>query len=288
MMFQQDGRPETGVNANLKKHLSSKTVEELKKELDTIFEKEERTGEPADPTLVAAYCSAMEAMTEDQPTRTPNEFEASWATFTKNHPDLFPKEKTRSRDRGRQLRRGIELVILAATVLVLSAAAFQWPDHMVTWGKELLHITPAEPSCGVMALPEPNADGYSTLAEAVADLGTGEAKAPAWIPEGFTINTIVVQQSATYNVAIAKYVADNLEIMIRTTYYFNQKNMPDWVYEKNDGKRVTYTYNQIDHFFIENFDRLQAIWKNGNYLYSISGNVTREEMERMVNSIYGG
>lgn len=289
MMFQQDGRPGTGANANLKEHLGSKTMDELKKELEAIFEKEERTGEMADPQLVAAYCAAMEQMAAEDPTQLPGNFEESWATFVKNHPDLFPTEKTKTRNASGQVRRVAELIILAAAVLVLSAAAFQWPDHIITWGKELFHMAPAEKSSGVMELPEPNADGYSSLAQAVADLGPEEVGTPTWIPEGFVIDSIIFQEAQAYTSVTALYITDDLKLMVRITYYFDQSDMPDWMYEKNeDREQEVYIKNGVEHLLTKNFDRLQVTWKNGNYLYNISGLVTEAEIKRMVNSIYGG
>lgn len=286
-MFQQDGGSWVEAGANLKEHLSSKTAEELNAELDSIFEKEAREGIKADPKLVNEYFIAIEKKTQEQQTQVPGSFEESWATFTKNHPDLFPKEKAKPRNHTIRLHRVVEAIVLAATILVLSAAAFQWPDHVITWGKELLHISPA-PS-GNMELPEPNADGYSTLAEAANDLGPGEISVPSWIPDTFSLDNIVVQDASSYKVVTAIYIADEGRVMIRVAYYYEVEKMPDFTYEKTTSeKQKKYTRSGIEHFFVENFDRYQATWKNGNYLYSISGNISEKELERMVNSIYGG
>ena len=61
-MFQQDGRPKTGADAKFKEHLHQKSAQELRAELDMIFEEEARTGVNADPALVAEYFTAIESI----------------------------------------------------------------------------------------------------------------------------------------------------------------------------------------------------------------------------------
>lgn len=289
-MFQQGDRSGNGADANFKKHLGSQSIEELKKDLDKLFEEEERVGIQADPEIVAAYYAAIEEREHNEQTQVPGNFERSWAIFTQNHPDLFPKPKERSRNRGMYVRRVIEVTVLLAAVLVLSAAAFHWPDYVMTWGKELLHISPVEMPSGVMELSEPNEDGYSTLAEAAADLGPDEVNVPTWVPEAYTIRTISVQRLESYNVAMAVYATDTMEIVTRVFYYFDQADMPDWGYEDNGEKEkgTRYKYGDQEYTIVANFDRTQAMWKAGNCLYSISGKISVKEMERMVNSTCGG
>lgn len=289
-MFQQGDRSGNGADANFKKHLGSQSIEELKKDLDKLFEEEERVGIQADPEIVAAYYAAIEEREHNEQTQVPGNFERSWAIFTQNHPDLFPKPKERSRNWGMYVRRVIEVTVLLAAVLVLSAAAFHWPDYVMTWGKELLHISPVEMPSGVMELSEPNIDGYFTLAEAAADLGSDEVSVPSWIPEIYSIKTIVFQKASAYNRATAIYVADTSELVVRVAYYFDQTDMPDWLYEDNGekGEDTQYEYKGQKYTIVSNFGRVQATWKSGNCLYSISGNVSVKEMERMVNSTYGG
>lgn len=284
-MFQQNGKP--GANANFKKHLRSKSEDELKAELDAIFEKEEKTGIKIEPSLVTEYLSAIEEKEHnDQKTQPPGNFEESWAIFTKNHPDLFPKEKQSPQNRGTQARRFLEVVVLAAAILALSATAFDWPDYVVNWGKGLLHISPV--ISGTMELPEPNVDGYISLEAAVADICGEDVEIPRWIPERFAIKTLAVQTTIHLSIITAIYESADSDLMIRISYYENLSEVPNLSFEEDENSQTTYKTNQIEHFIVNNFDRLQALWKKKNCLYSISGDVSMEEMERMVNSIYGG
>ena len=286
-MFQQGDDPNTA-HAEAS-HPGPKSARALRAELDEIFAKEARTGVKADPERVAAYVAAIEDAEADQHSAAPSQedFEKTWTHFTENHPDLFPPTKTKPRKRGRRILHFVEAAALIAVVLVVTAAACGWQDYIVEWGRELLRITPA-PS-GVMALAEPNTDGYSTLAEAVAGAGMEDARAPAWIPARFSIKDLTVQELNLYTAAIGIYTTDESELIIRIARYMEASDMPDFAFEKNDTeKHDEVTKDGTTYYYTENYKTLRVTWKNGKCLYSISGEVSREELDRMVNSFYGG
>lgn len=288
-MFQQGGDPDRShAEAKSEKHLSAKTAEELHAELDEIFEKEARTGIQTDPELVAEYVSALEDRGGEgaPPAQTNDDFERAWARFTDDHPELFPPARAKSRSWGRRAYRFAAAAALAVTVLAATAAAFHWPDYIVEWGRELLRIAPA-PS-GVMELAEPNADGYSTLAEAVAGAGMDEARVPTWIPSRFAIKDLTLQEPPTYKVATAVYMTDKSELIIRVSCYFEIEDIPDFNFETNNDEQDEVTRDGVTYYYTENYETLRVTWEEGKCLYSISGEVTREEMDRMVNSFYGG
>lgn len=288
-MLQQDGksRVEADTRANLEEHLNAKTVEELKKELDMMFEREESEGIEADPKVVLEYYEAIEKKGQNKQTQYPGSFEESWATFTKNHPDLFPKEERKPRAPRFQLRHIIEAAVLAAILLAVSAAATDWPDYFVTWGKGILNI---EPAMGVMELSEPSVDGYISLEEAVIDICGEGTSVPKWIPEKCIIKSIIVQRILDRTMITAIYESEEQQIAVRVTYYQDKAELSNIALEETeeDENATIYSKNGIDHLFISNFDRLHAVWKNGNCLYNISGVTSVGDLERMVNSSYGG
>lgn len=288
-MFQQNGNHETNAGAKSKEHLSSKSVQELKAELDEIFEKEENAGVKADPELIAEYLAAIEAMESDKcsQARSHDDFEKSWNHFTKNHPDLFPPQKTKTRSWSKQILRFAEVAAIIAALLIVSVATTKWPDHIVEWGKELLRISP--PSSGVMELVEPNTDGYSTLAEAVTGVGMTDAHTPTWIPARFTIKDLAIQELSLHTMVAGVYTTDGSDLAIRITRYSKVEDVPNFNFEKNDDERQDeVTTDGITYYYTENFGNLRVTWKDGKCLYSISGEVTRKEIDRMVNSFYGG
>lgn len=288
-MFQQNGNHEVHAGANFKKHLSSMSVKELKAELDAIFEREESAGVKADPELIAEYITAIEELETDKCSQAQSyeEFEKTWSNFTKNHPDLFPPPETKPQKRSMHIGRFVEAAVLAATLLVVSVTAFSWPDHIVHWGKELLGISP--PPSGVLELVEPNTDGYSTLAEAATGVGLEDVKTPTWIPARFSMKDIAIQELASYTMVTAVYASDESEFVIRISYYPDTASMPNFGFEKNDDdKQEEVKKDGITYWITENFDVLRVTWKDGNCLYSTLGMISRDEMDQVVNSFYGG
>lgn len=286
-MFQQGDDPNMA-HAEAS-HPGPESARALRAELDEIFAKEARTGVKADPERVAAYVAAIEDAEADQHSAAPSQedFEKTWTHFTENHPDLFPPTKTKPRKRGRRILHFLEAAALIAVVLVVTAAACGWQDYIVEWGRELLRITPA-PS-GVMALAEPNTDGYSTLAEAVAGTGMEDAHIPTWIPTRFSIQDLAIRELNLYTAVTSVYAANGSDLVIRIARYAEIGDMPDLGLEKNndDTQEKVFT-NGITYLYTENFETLRVTWKDGNFLYSILGKVSNEEMDRIVNSFYGG
>lgn len=286
-MFQQGG--EANMAHAEASHPGPKSARALRAELDEIFAKEARTGVKADPERVAAYVAAIEDAEADQHSaaQPQEDFEKTWTHFTENHPDLFPPTKTKTRKWGRRILHFVEAAALIAVVLVVTAAACGWQDYFLEWGRELLRITPT-PS-GVMALAEPNTDGYSTLAEAVAGAGMEDARIPTWIPARFAIKDLAIQELNLYTAVTGIYVTDESDLVIRIARYTEIGDMPDLVLEKNndDTQEKVFT-NGITYLYSENFETLRITWKDGNFLYNILGKVSNEEMDRIVNSFYGG
>ncbi len=285
-MFQQDGRPKTGADAKFKEHLHQKSAQELRAELDMIFEEEARTGVNADPALVAEYFTAIETIEPDDNVQIPGDFETSWAIFQKNHPELFPKKETKTRKRTLQPFRLVEAAVLVGVLLVFSASAFRWPDYLVRWGQGKLHLIPTS---GVMELAEPNEEGFTSMEDALAAIGADDLSIPTWIPEELEIQTISVQVTPAFSQAVALYTAEDSNVVLRISHYHDEGDMPDASFEMNEGEDPSvYIKNEVEHILIHNFEQLQAIWISGNDYCSISGNISTKEMKRMIDSIYGG
>jgi hypothetical protein len=58
------------------------------------------------------------------------------------------------------------------------------------------------------------------------------------------------------------------------------------VYERNDEDVYIFHRNGIDHYIMTNMDLVIAVWRSHNFEYSLSGNITEEEVMKIINSIY--
>ena len=58
------------------------------------------------------------------------------------------------------------------------------------------------------------------------------------------------------------------------------------MYEKNeDSGDVQYTSSGMPYYVMENLERTVVVWKDETAEYSLSGFLTQDELERMMNSI---
>lgn len=58
--------------------------------------------------------------------------------------------------------------------------------------------------------------------------------------------------------------------------------------EHSEGYVTTYESAGIDYFIFENYDLLKAVWINENYECYISGELTMDEIQSMIDSIGKG
>ena len=56
--------------------------------------------------------------------------------------------------------------------------------------------------------------------------------------------------------------------------------------EKDENMVETYTVGNIEHYLMEDLGRQKAIWYNNGWECRISGDITRDELTAMIDSIY--
>lgn len=281
----------TAEYAQLKRRLRGLAREEILEELSEKFEEEELTGEPVDPRLVLAYTDILDELHTQEPGEN-RQIELTWTGFKRNHPELFSEKASRTaqthrRPRSAQIARVLEVAVIAAALLIVTATAFRWPDYLVAWGNELFSISPVRTESGVMELETLNDSDYLSLGDAVQAYSL-ERVAPTWIPREFALANVRIQEFGSVTNIIALYSGDNADdIVIRISSYEVEADMPDLNIEKDQQQnREVYIVDDISHQISQNYDRLQASWKNGRCICSITGNITETQLKEMVNSIY--
>lgn len=266
--------------ANLREHLQHRTADDLRAELDHIFAEEANSGIKIQQEVVDEYLKAI-ARGEAKGS-IDGDFQTSWETFAQNHPALF--EKTQPKKRRRiPARYLIEAAAVICVLLVSSAAAFpaQW-NAVVSWGKDILNIAP--PPSGAMENTE--LAEFPSLASAVESLGIDTNTLPTWIPQQFSIEKVAVQETVSYDRAAALYSGGNKStVTIRVTHYYDAAKMPDFSLEIDDNGENTYIKDGTTYYLSENLGVLQTKWVQGDCAYSIVGNLSYDELQKIIDSI---
>ena len=179
--------------------------------------------------------------------------------------------------------------VLAATVAVFvivifgsvtaKALGFDIWEAVVQWTQETFHFGDWGSSNSADNLP------YTSLQEALDKGKIAVQIAPTWIPEGYALTDISIEQSPTKKVFRAIYTKGKQVLRITIQDYLREK--PVYV-EQSDGLVEEYVVSGVTYYIFANYDNVKAVWIVDSYECYISGNVTIEEVKQMINSIEKG
>ena len=265
------------------------TTEELEEILRADSQSPEGQESDGELLLYVMGVLAHRKRNSDNPGKTAQD---AWESFEKHY---LPKEEVHTAqsepNRHRlHLRRWIAAVAAAAFIVAipLTASALTWDEiwnAVATWAKETFSFV-SQPGATQATEPSPdNIDGYKSLQQALAETNRGNELVPTWIPDGYNLLDITVDESPVRKTYGAIYLGTEGMLMITVQSYIDSD--PEKI-EINDNLLETYNADGIDYYIFSNMDQLRAVWINGSYECSISGNITMEEIKSMIDSIVKG
>lgn len=207
--------------------------------------------------------------------------------------DYFPEdiqiEKPSTRKPLRWVRR---LTAAAAAVLVFvmlgtvtaNAFGFNIWRAVAVWAQETFHFQVGEEA----RVDDPNPDielPYESLEDAIYTLEMATGIVPTWIPEGFELTDITIDETPMQKVYIGYYEFEEMYFEIVIQSYLNA--MPEQV-EKSEDYAETYPVSDVVYYLFSDNDTMQVAWTNDSYECYISGNVTVNDLKMMVDSIKKG
>lgn len=182
---------------------------------------------------------------------------------------------------------GIAAILIILLSGVASAFGYNVFQAIATWTTETFSfVSPgnAEAQNSRQAVPEN--DLGSSLRTMVAEQ-TETPLVPTWFPEG-TEECEPVQRAerSSYTVFSESFEIPSGRIIIRIQIYNNLPDKSTGTYQKDENPVELYEVNGITHYIFSNNKTHQAVWMNGNIEVAISGKLSVEELEKMVESIY--
>lgn len=199
-------------------------------------------------------------------------------------PDHEVKPKVRSRRWLRTLcaTAAVVVIVLLGSVTAKAFGVDVW-QSVVKWTQETFHF-----GDGLSTDDAPNVnDGgdYTSLQDALDKAEIETRLVPTWIPEGYQLTDVRVEETPTQNTyyAIYKNNAKTLKITVRDYLSSN----PQYV-EQSDNLTETYEVSGNTYYIFSNNERNQAAWITGSFECYIFGDATIEEMKLMIDSIEKG
>lgn len=174
-------------------------------------------------------------------------------------------------------------LILVSSVTVHAMGIDIW-DIVVKWTQETFHFGTTS-QIEVTGPATTDNRKYVSLQEALERKSIITPLAPTWIPDGYELIDIIVDESPMQLTFLAFYQHGEQEIKIQIKQYLNAD--PEQI-EQSNSRVETYSVNSIDYYIFTNHELLKAVWINGEFECYISGELSIEDMKQMIDSIEKG
>ena len=282
-------------SAQIKSHLND-SREQLQDELIDVFfqaDEEALSGEKLDE-LLAALDEA-----DPLPETGADDAEKSLARFHEKYAPVFSalEEKTAAapasppakRPSRRALAKVISIAAAAAVLLgtvTCQALGLDVFGAIARWTAAIFQLEdPATPYATIRTVPldEGEEAHYDTLEEAVEAFGITAPIVPQWIPERFALTDVSASNKSGGVLIYADYESEDAILQVR----FNEIISTDFNSLEQQGDKVeTYFSGGLKHYLLSDLDREKAFWQNGALECQITGNLSRQEVKDIIDSIY--
>ena len=234
----------------------------------------------------------MEVLTERRKKndRTGNTAQEAYELFTQHYmpetENTNPVSVKKNQPKNRQLRLVRSLAATAAVLVILiagsvTARAFGidvW-KAVIQWTQETFHF-------GEWGNANPNNNlSFKSLQEALVNHKVTTPLAPTWFPDGYKFAEITIDQSPLQKTYRAQYTDGEQELIITLREYLDGE--PLYV-EQSDGLIEKYEVEGITYYLFSDINVVKAVWINGSYECNIMGNVTIDDLKKMIDSIEKG
>lgn len=269
----------------------SMTSEELAQLLRLDSEAPEGNGLDIDTLL---YITGVLAEREKINNNTGKTAQEAWISFQQHYMPseeecLETEEAKPVKSRNPWVRRAIAAA--AAVVLIvaapLTAKAFNWEEiwtAVASWAKETFSFV-REDQPEVDPPATDNTRQYDSLEQALSDTKRQDVSIPTWIPDGFTLDRVDIDETPMQRNYVALYKKGEQSINICVRFYEGKD--PERI-ETNEEYVETYIAQGIEYFIYDNNGWVSAAWIRDSYEGYISGEITIKEIKLMIDSIPKG
>ena len=272
--------------------LQQKSPAELLDELEDMIG--DTPEEALDIGLVDDYLAVLD---EKAPLRESIDAEEAYQRFTQRYAgqlDSLSLEQQRP-VRHRQANRpklkfayavAIFCLFLFAGTAIAQASGFPIFARFIDWGAEVLQLSRNEtlPS-GSLTLPADSDQEYHSTEEALRAYGLPTHNCPTWIPERFHLELVDVQSTPDLETFFALYLDDAGQVLSFSVKHDQNTATTVFSTEIDEGSGETYVLRETEYFLGTNMGESVASWLDESCFYSISGEITREELKQILASI---
>ena len=254
--------------------------------------------------------NTISILDEREPVSEVPDVDAALKTFKEEIVPELEREKavcnTTSRDcvttpvRRRTFRRKFAAILVAAMVvmilgstLVANAMGFNLWEYVINWGKETFQIgsgaqVTAEPATISPSQNEANSikpGEFQSLDDAIADLNAAIV-VPVWLPDGFEFLSASISDNSQLKTLTTVYEAEDKVVIFSAAVYSTEDAA--YSYEINEASGESQLIDGNTCYIMTNVNQTRIVWIKSNVVYSINGDITKDDLIKMVHSIYEG
>lgn len=268
------------------KSLESKTNTELLKAIDDMM------ALPAEEIDMDFVNACLDLLQDRAPITETYDPQKTLDRLHEEHPALFEIEETPVKATDAETskpRKGRGTVFryagaFAAAVLclVVTANAFGYNpiQALFRWVNDTIQIY-SNPS-GLLELPPDDPSEYHSLDEALEANGLESADRITWIPKDYAFSYSYVSEFNNALQVSAIYESERGELVVRILAI----DKADWsTRAEGDFEGTEYKRNDTAYYISSNFEITKAGWEDEKYSYVVSGQISEEEVKKMIDSI---
>lgn len=126
---------------------------------------------------------------------------------------------------------------------------------------------------------------YETLEDAIYDLEGVQHIVPTWVPKGYRLFDLVIDENPLQKIYVAVYSNGEKKLKIVVQSY--QNGYPEQI-EQSDGIEETCISSDVIYHFFEDLEQTRVAWIDDSYECYITGELSIDELKKMVDSIRKG
>ena len=168
------------------------------------------------------------------------------------------------------------VAILAAITVTAAAMGYNLWGWLPIWGEEELHFVAETPR------QEPGDDDLQNIPMVLASLGISEPLYPTWLPDDFARAEVQIIEDPLF--LYEDFRGNNRRLTITISRTLGSENA---VYQKEENPPIEYVVDDIVHYIFSNTNNELAVWYTPDYSTVITGNVSDDEMIKIIKSVYG-
>ncbi len=245
--------------------------------------------EDSDPDAIV-YILEVLARREKEEKKEKN-VDAAWQSFLENYypcppdpellSDLEEKMAPAKRPSTIRLFKSLSVAAILALVLLTGTATsyafgFDLWGAVARWSQETFGFSDRE---------EPETLPFKELRTALSVNGVEESLVPDWLPKGYGGEILEISEVPDGMYFTATYKNGSLELSM-DVHSYQKKNIPHSTYEHLGSDIEIYASNEIEHYIAPNGEMTAVVWQNNNNECSIICSLEKEEIYRMIDSIY--